>query len=196
MKDEAQKSGVHLIEKTQKVKLEPIETPGFILDLGGGGEGMIGKLNGNQVISIDKKIEELEETNNDSVKIVMDACNLKFLSSSFDTVTSFFTLMYIENHDLPKIFNEAFRVLKDEGRFLIWDLTIPIRSGDEPYFGVILSITLPDKELNTGYGIKWKGKEQNIRYFKTLALQAGFRVLSEWVDDQVFFLELITEKHK
>ena len=68
IREEAQKSGVHLIEKTQNVKLEPIETNGFILDLGGGEEGIIGKLNGNQVISIDKKIEELEEINNDSVK--------------------------------------------------------------------------------------------------------------------------------
>lgn len=117
IREEAQKSGVHLIEKTQNVKLEPIETNGFILDLGGGEEGIIGKLNGNQVISIDKKIEELEEINNDSVKIVMDSCDLKFLSSSFDTVTSFFALMYIEDQYLPKIFSEAFRVLKDKVGF-------------------------------------------------------------------------------
>jgi len=196
MREEAKKSGVHLIEKTQKVKLEPIETKGFILDLGGGGEGIIGKLNGNQVISIDNKIEELEEITNESLKIVMDACDLKFLSSSFDTVTSFFTLMYIKDQDLPKIFSEAFRVLKDEGEFLIWDLRIPKRLGNEPFFGVILRITLPDEDVNTGYGIKWEGKEQDIRYFKTLASQAGFITLNEGVDEEIFFLKLIAKKQK
>jgi hypothetical protein len=167
MREEAKKSGVHLIEKTHKVKLEPIETKGSILDLGGGGEGIIGKLNGNQVISIDNRIEELEETTNDSLKIVMDAC-----------------------------FSETFRVLKDEGRLLIWDLSIPKRLGDEPFFGVVLRITLPDEDVNTGYGTKWEGKEQDMRYFKTLASQAGFIALNEWVDEEIFFLKLIAKKQK
>ncbi|MDH5783132.1 MAG: hypothetical protein OEZ35_05655 [Candidatus Bathyarchaeota archaeon] len=39
--------------KTQSIELSPIETDGLILDIGGGGKGIIGKLNGRQVIAVD-----------------------------------------------------------------------------------------------------------------------------------------------
>ena len=58
------------------------------------GEGIIGNLNGNQVVAIDKNERELKETQNEALKIVMDATELKFLSQSFDVCTSFFSLMY------------------------------------------------------------------------------------------------------
>src|SRR5512136_2785483 len=61
------------------IVMKPVRTDGFILDVGGGGEGIIGKLNGKQVVSIDTSEEELEETKNESLKIVMDATDLKFI---------------------------------------------------------------------------------------------------------------------
>jgi ubiquinone/menaquinone biosynthesis C-methylase UbiE len=73
--------------KTQLIELTPIRTAGFILDIGGGGEGVIGKLNGKQVIAIDKNKEELEEAHNKALKIIMDAADLKFLPNSFDVCT-------------------------------------------------------------------------------------------------------------
>lgn len=45
--------------KPQLIELNPIITEGFILDIGGGGEGIIGKLNGKKVIAIDKNENEL-----------------------------------------------------------------------------------------------------------------------------------------
>lgn len=95
------------------LKVNPIETEGFILDIGGGGQGIIGKLNGSNVISID--LSFLTRPENDSLKILMDATDLKFLTSSFDVATSFFTFLYIENHLHPKVVSEVHRVLKDQG---------------------------------------------------------------------------------
>lgn len=75
-------------------------------------------------------------------------------------------------------------------------MSIPKRLEDEPFFGVVLSILLPDEEVKAGYGIKWEGKEQDIHYLKALASQAGFKALNEWVGNEIFFLELIAEKRK
>ncbi|KON29215.1 hypothetical protein AC480_03510 [miscellaneous Crenarchaeota group archaeon SMTZ1-55] len=191
----AQNARIHLAAKTQAITLTPIVTEGFILDLGGGGEGMIGRLNGRQVIAVDNKNEELRETNNESVQLVMDARALAFPQSSFATVTSFFTLMYLKDHDVPTVFREVFRVLKAGGRLLIWDARIPRRVGDEPGFGVVVTVSLPDAKITTGYGIRWAEKAQDLHRVKTLASQAGFRVITDWVADEVFFLELLAEKH-
>ena len=64
------------------LELAKLKCEGFILDIGGGGEGVIGKLNGPQVIAIDPSKEELAETQNNALKIVMDASELFFLDNS------------------------------------------------------------------------------------------------------------------
>jgi len=108
-----------LVVGKQTIEMEPIKTEGYILDIGGGGEGIIGKLNGRDAVSID--LSFLTRPDNDSLKILMDASDLKFLSSQFDVAAAFFTFMYIENNDHLKVFREVHKVLKDRGRFLIWD---------------------------------------------------------------------------
>ena len=49
----------------------------------------------------------------------MNACELQFLDSTFNTVTSFFTLMYIDGPDHEKAFSQVSRVLVPGGRFFI-----------------------------------------------------------------------------
>ena len=110
----------------QSIELKPLETEGFILDVGGGGEGIIGKLNGKQVIAIDTNERELAETQNEALKVVMDAAELKFLPKSFHMCTAFFSLMYIAKSEYSKVFREVQRTLRDNGRFLIWDVRIPV----------------------------------------------------------------------
>ena len=64
-----------------------------ILDLGGGGEGVIGLIYGGQVTAIDNRQEELDEAPKGPVKLVMDAAALAFAGGSFQTVTAFFSRM-------------------------------------------------------------------------------------------------------
>ena len=178
--------------ETQSIELNPIETDGSILDIGGGGRGIIGKLNGKQVVAIDKNERELEETQNEALKVVMDATDLKFLSESFDVCTSFFSLMYIPKNNHQKVFNEAHRVLKDNGKLLIWDVKIPERFGDYKAFMVRLKVRLPDEEIEAGYGVKWQ--EQNIEHFKELAQKTKFKIMNEWSKGEIFYLEMSKEK--
>ena len=94
-----------LVVGKHTIEIEPIETEGYILDIGGGGEGIIGKLNGRDAISID--LSFLTRQDSDSLKILMDASDLKFLSCQFEVAAAFFTFMYIENNDHQKVFMEV-----------------------------------------------------------------------------------------
>ena len=174
--------------KIQSIELNPIETDGLILDIGGGGEGIIGKLNGKQVIVVDTSEKELRETQNEALKVVMDATDLKFLPESFDVCTSFFSLMYIPNNKHLKVFKEAHRVLKKDGKFLVWDARIPKKRGDYKAFLVRLKVRLPNEEIEAGYGVKWQA--QDIDYFKELAEKTKFKVISEWSKGEIFYLEM------
>ena len=60
----------HMIGQ-QTIEMKPVETEGFVLDIGGGGEGIIGKLNGTKIVAIDRRLDELEETDSDVLKFVM-----------------------------------------------------------------------------------------------------------------------------
>ena len=174
--------------KIQSIELSPIETDGLILDIGGGGRGIIGKLNGKQVIAIDTSEKELRETQNEALKVVMDATDLKFLPESFDVCTSFFSLMYIPNDKHLKVFKEAYRVLKKDGKLLLWDVRFPEKHGDYKAFMVRLKVRLPNEEIEAGYGVRLK--LQNIEYFKELAQKTKFKIISEWSRGEIFYLEM------
>jgi len=175
----------------KSIEMNPIETDGLILDIGGGGEGVIGKLNGKQVVAIDTSEKELVETQNEALKIVMDATDLKFLSESFDVCTVFFSLMYIPRNQHLKVFEEVHRVLKDDGRFLIWDARIIERHKKYKDFVVLLRVKLPSEKIETGYGVKWQ--TEDIEHFKELARKTKFKVIKEWDRDELFHLEMIKE---
>lgn len=174
--------------KPQLLELSPIEAEGLILDIGGGGSGIIGKLNGKKVIAIDKNENELLESQNEALQIVMDATDLKFLPESFDVCTAFFSLMYIPIDIHLNVFKEAHRVLKSNGRFLLWDVQIPEQLEDYKMFIVRLQVKLPFEEIETGYGVKWQ--RQNLEYFKDLAQKTNFKILSEWENGEIIYLEL------
>jgi len=174
--------------RMHSIEMCPVETDGFILDIGGGGQGIIGKLNRKQVIAIDTSKRELKETQNEALKVVMDATDLKFLPESFDVCTSFFSLMYIPNDKHLKVFREAHRVLKKDGKLLVWDVRIPQKHGDYKAFMVRLKVRLPNEEMEAGYGVRWK--LQNIEYFKELAQKTIFKITNEWSKGQIFYLEM------
>jgi len=174
--------------KVHSVELTPLEADGLILEIGGGGEGIIGKLNGKQVVAVDTSERELLETQNEALKVVMDATDLKFLPESFEVCTSFFSLMYIPKGDHLKVFKEVHRVLKKDGKFLVWDVSIPDERRDYKAFIVRLRVRLPNEETEAGYGVKWQ--MQNIEHFKELARKTKFRITSEWSKGEIFHLEM------
>jgi ubiquinone/menaquinone biosynthesis C-methylase UbiE len=176
----------------QEIVVHNFAAPGYILDIGGGGEGIIGILKGDKVVAIDFKKEELEEAAEGSLKIIMDARNLQFLDNTFDTATAFFSFMYIKNRvDYESIFGEVFRVLKAGGQFLIWDASIPQRMDDErDIFVIPVLVKVSGKEIETGYGQPWPEEVRDLAFYLDLAEQSGFQIVDRNKNGQVFFLQL------
>jgi len=185
MNEDEFKAQTHIVGQ-QTIKINPIIADGVILDIGGGGKGIIGKLNGSQVIAIDKRPDELLETDNDAVNIVMDATDLQFLSGMFSAVTSFFTLMYIPNEEKRKVFSEIYRVLRQGARLYIWDAVIPERIEDKKYYLIQLRIEMPNEVVNTGYGVKLK--DQNHNTIQKIAEEVGLRLVKKEVTEATFHL--------
>ena len=94
------------------------ELNGNILDIGGGREGIIGCLYTNHVISIDNRQDELDEVPDFCKKVLMDVTDLKFKENSFDIVTFFYSMMYMNEDTKKKAIFEAFRVLKKGGIYV------------------------------------------------------------------------------
>jgi ubiquinone/menaquinone biosynthesis C-methylase UbiE len=176
----------------QEVVVSDFQAEGFILDIGGGGEGVIGQLKGDQVIAIDPIKNELEEAADGPLKIIMDATDLQFLDGSFQTATSFFTLMYINAQDQQKVFDEVFRVLEANGKLLIWEIDLPTRREEkEDMVAFYLRAILPETVIQTGYGAKWPEKRKDLNHYKGLAEKAGFKVEEEKISERTFYLELV-----
>ena len=173
-----------------EIDLTNIKVEGRILDIGGGGEGVIGQFKGQQVIAIDPSKRELEEApRNDSLNIVMDGKDLKFLDNTFDSVTAFFTLMYIPIEDHETIFKEIHRVLKPKGEFFLWDLIIPKRTNEkEEVYIISLKVKLDDNLIDTGYGTRWN-KEQDANSFLNLGKEVGFEVLEKKIAQDTFYIK-------
>lgn len=176
----------------QTLTLTRFDAPGHILDLGGGGEGIIGQLQGAQVVAIDPRRDELAEAAPGPLKLVMDARELQFLDESFGTVTAFFTLLYIKDADWPRVFAEAFRVLVPGGWFRIWDALLPPRpAGRQDLIAAIpLTIHLPQTTVETGYGAPWPAAGRDLDAYLRPAIEAGFIVTEQQVDGMLCRLEL------
>ena len=182
----------HCYLEKQWVVVEDFDAPGLILDIGGGGEGIIGILKGDKVVAIDFRKEELEEAAAGPLKIVMDARHLQFLDQTFDTATAFFSLMYIKSYaDHERVFQEVFRVLKPGGRFHIWDVSIRRPPDEEKEIYIVpVTVSLGDKQVDTGYGQPWPAEPHDLPFYAGLAVRSGFIVVEQTETGQVFFLQL------
>ena len=182
-----------LFFETQTVQVHDFESSGFILDIGGGGEGIIGILKGRDVIAIDLHEQELEEAPSGPLKIVMDARGLLFLDDTFATATAFFSLMYLKSRDdQQKVLAEVFRVLQSGGRFLIWDVSVPQRpEGEErDIYAARLRVCVGDRTIGTGYGQPWPPDTRDLAFYLDLAAEVGFRVVEQREDGRLIFLHL------
>lgn len=148
---------------------------GSILDVGGGGEGIITRAFQKQVIAIDNRRDELDEAPEGSIKIVMDASDMLFTNCCFDNVTAFYSFMFISKSLHQKVFSEIKRVLKCNGCLHLWDSTIV----DANPFITDIEVQIQDELVHTTYGIYKNDAMQNEKYFKDILEELDFELLCE-----------------
>ena len=158
---------------------------GRILDIGGGGEGIIGRVYGAQVTAIDTRQKELDEAPDNFEKMVMDARKLTFPDASFDRVTSFYTLMYISSAYHPQVLREAYRVLKPGGSLHIWDTDI---EAARPFVTQV-SIDADGTRIHTTYGVYDEDAAQNAAQTEAMCKTAGFAEVRVEQHGTRFYLE-------
>jgi len=182
----------HYIFPKVNWELEKFEHEGLVLDIGGGGEGVIGQLLGEDVVAIDFRKEELLEAVDGPLKIIMDARDLKFLDNSFQTATAFFSLMYIKKRqDQEKVFEEISRVLKPGGKFHLWDVDLKQKpKTDQEIFIVHLMYTIDGRSKETGYGMRWPKESRGIDDYLAMAKKVGFHEIKTQRVGNTFYLSL------
>lgn len=168
------------LAKTCTIDLRGLDLSSPILDVGGGGEGIISRaLPDAFVIAIDRLEEELLESQGGGVKLVMDAGKMSFIDGCFSSVTLFFSLMYMDGTTRRRVLQECRRVLKPGGTLHIWDAVIPKkREGDQEVYAVPLTVLLDSQKVSTTYGVRWSGHELSGTSIIELCEQEGLRLLT------------------
>ena len=185
---------VHIFPKVE-LTIEDFESSGYILDIGGGGEGVIGQLKGKDVVAIDFQEEELKEAADGFLKIVMDARDLQFLDETFSAATAFFSMMYVHNReDQKKIFEEAWRVMKPNGIFHLWDVDLSTRpETNKEFFLVHLVYQIGEAVTETGYGQRWPEELRGVEHYVEMGKEVGFQPTRIEKKKNTFYLKLIKD---
>jgi len=179
----------HTIDK-QYINLQDFIINGRILDIGGGGEGIMAQCLGDGIVVIDKRKDELEEAPEIGIKIVMDACNLQFLDNTFDHITCFYSLMYMSEASVKKCLSEAYRALKSGGCLWIWDAVMSYPATADVFLAPLDICFVNGVHTTPTYGISWH-KEQSLESIAQFCEAAGFDVKEKTLINQGVFLKAV-----
>jgi len=165
----------HVETTEQKIALEQLEGDGLILDIGGGGEGLVSRIAGNRVCAVDIKLSEIREAQihgHSSNWFVADGRSLCFADAVFEVVTLWFSLGYMSDWTTKRqVLKEVYRVLKAGGRISILASHIPESITSLIFWGMF---TLPDGTVSkTGYGVRG-GQNQTLQRILDLTSDVGF----------------------
>lgn len=159
--------------KPKRHILMPKIPDGRVLDIGGGGEGVIAQAGGASVIAIDKYMSEISEARGkapNAAWMVADGTKLPHVDNSIDHATAFFSCMYMPLDVKERVFRETRRVLKLNGEFWIWD--VPMTTKND-VFAFRMQVETPEIDtIRTIYGVK--AKDQSAATICDQLQAAGF----------------------
>lgn len=161
---------------------------GRILDVGGGGECMIGRVYGAQTVAIDVDAQELAEAPDVCEKRVMDARSLDFPDGCFDHVTAFYALLYMEAEGQRRAIAEAARVLRTGGSLCIWDTETA--DGEPPYLAE-LDVDAAGQTIRVTYGVIKDDAGQTMERTVCLCEEAGLHVVQAERMEKQFFVRAV-----
>lgn len=130
--------------------------------------------------------QELDEAPCSCRKLRMDASSLSFAGASFENVTFFYSLMYMNRPVQSAALADAVRVLKPGGRLLLWDCEIT-SAYPEPFLAE-LDIRWAQERICTTYGVV-KSDPQSMEDFLNLCRGNGLTLLKAETASGHFYLE-------
>jgi ubiquinone/menaquinone biosynthesis C-methylase UbiE len=168
-----------------------------VLDIGAGGDAVIFQSIQRDIYGLEAAEEEIYVTKEKGIEerigaiihwIQGDAREMPVEDAQFDVVTSFFTCMYIRDPESKqKLFDECYRVLKNDGTFYMWDFSI---TTNKQVFVGKLNIILPnDRTVSASYGIGGEQKDQTLQSIIEYANEAGFHCVNQEQHNPYFYLE-------
>ncbi len=177
----------------QKISLNRPPQGEPILDVGGGGEGLVSRIEGVRVCAIDIRMDEIREArihDPPSNWFVGDGRVLCFRDASFQVATLWFSLGYMRDWETKRqVMKEVQRVLKPEGVMSIMASKIVCKE-DRFLFRVVY--TLPDGTISqTGYGVRGK-QDQTLESASRLLEDVGFRL--ERTQEHEHWFEILAVK--
>ena len=174
----------------QEIHLERIDADGYILDIGGGGEGLVSRIEGGRVCSVDISMTKLRDAQlygSDAQWIVSDGRNLCLRENTFSVATVWFSLGYLGDWQSKRsVFTELTRVLKSEGKVSILASRIDCKEEKHLFNARFI---LPDGNISQ-VGYKVKGNQsQTLESTRELMEKAGFKVTRTNDHEYWFWLE-------
>jgi SAM-dependent methyltransferase len=136
--------------------MDDFPTDQLVLDIGGGGEGLVSRIGGKRVCAIDYRMSEIREAriyDSPANWFVSDARHLPFREESFDMATLWFSLGYMRNWATKEeVLSQALKSLKPGGKVSILSSRVDCKT---ERFTFNALFTLPDGTTSkVGYGVK------------------------------------------
>ena len=179
----------------QRVNLEDLPDSTRILDIGGGGEGLVSRIAGTIVCAVDYRMSEIREAqihNPPANWFVADGRSLPFRGNSFDLCTLWFSLGYMSTLTIKKqVLQEAYRSLKQNAMISILASRIDC---DDERFTFHALFTLPDGTVSkVGYGVRGN-QNQTITSICSILKEVGFEDIQ--VEDFGWWFKIEGTKRK
>jgi len=177
----------------QIIHLEDLPKDRLILDIGGGGEGLVSRIGGKHVCAVDYRMSEILEAKIHDPPanwLVADARSLPFEDRSFGMVTLWFSLGYMSDWTTKeRIMSQSFGALGKGGDLSIYACRIDCR---EWRFIFNALFTLPDGTVSkVGYGVQGN-QGQTIDRVCSLLKKVGFDDLQ--VEDNDWWFKVHAHK--
>jgi ubiquinone/menaquinone biosynthesis C-methylase UbiE len=162
----------------QEITLDALPKDGLILDIGGGGEGLVSRIGGERVCAVDYRMNEILEAkiyDPPASWFLSNAIHLPFRQDSFDIATLWFSLGYMrewstKEHVLAQVLN----VLRPGGVLSVLASRIDCR---EERFIFNALFTLPNGIVSrVGYGVQGS-QGQTLDRLCSLIRRVGFEDL-------------------
>ncbi|MFW9927416.1 MAG: class I SAM-dependent methyltransferase [Candidatus Thorarchaeota archaeon] len=177
----------------QEIHLPLLPLRGLVIDVGGGSEGLVSRMEGSRVCAVDinfAKIREAMIHGSLSNWFTCDGQTLCFASHSFDIATLFFSLGYMRDHETKvRVLEEVYRVLKPDGLVYIKASRI-----DDDYDKLVFlaDFILPDGTVSRiGYSVRGR-QNQSIESIASILLKTGFEIIER--KDNGYWFEITGSK--